>query len=182
DAPLGTRMLEVRAVGYYPARRRVDVVAGAAPVHVALSTLKAVLDTVKVTAKGGGRDTRAFEERRRSGMGRYFTAADIMKRQPIVSSDIFRNISGVRMMVDAETGELKILLRGGVQSAGAADLCAPAIFLNGSFLSNNLTAEDIDGLVRPKEIGAVEIYNDVGIPAEFQRALSGCGAIVIWSK
>ena len=47
EAPTGTRMLEVHALGYYPERRRVDVVASSAPIEVKLSTLKAVLDTVK---------------------------------------------------------------------------------------------------------------------------------------
>ncbi len=182
DAPYGTRMLEVRAVGYYPVRRRVDVVAGAAPVHVALSTLKSVLDTVKVMAtRREWRDIKEFQERRRSGAGRYLGADDIMRRHPIVSSDIFRNISGVRMLLD-DTGERTIFLRGGVGSAGGQDLCAPAIFLDGSFLSESFTAADIDTWVRPNEIAAIEIYHDAGVPAQFQRALSGCGAIVIWSK
>jgi hypothetical protein len=183
DAPLGTRMLEVRAVGYYPVRRRVDIVTGAVPVHVTLSTLKAVLDTVKVMAtRREGRDIKGFQERSRSGAGRYLTADDIMKRHPILSSDVFRNIAGIRMLIDAETGERTIVMRGGVQSAGGLNQCAPAIFLNGSFLSESLTAGDIDTWVRPNEIAAIEIYNDVGVPAQFQRAMSGCGAIVIWSK
>ena len=115
-------MLEVRAVGYYPVRQRVNVVSGAAPVHVALSTLKSVLDTVKVIARGGGGDMNAFEERRRSGMGRYFTAADIMKRQLIVSSDIFRNMAGVHLEHDPDTGERRLVMRGGVQSAGGQNV------------------------------------------------------------
>ena len=182
DAPLGTRMLEVRAVGYYPVRRRVDVVAGAAPVQVALSTLKSVLDTVKVTAtRREGRDIKGFQERRRSGPGRYLTAEDIMKRNPSESSDIFRNVTGLRMLI-AENGERTIVIRGGVQGVGGVNLCSPAIFLNGSFLSESITASDIDTWVRPNEIAGIEIYNDVGVPAQFQRGLSGCGAIVIWSK
>ena len=51
NAPLGTRMLEVRAIGYYPERRAVDVVTGVAPIRTALSTMKSVLDTVTVTAR-----------------------------------------------------------------------------------------------------------------------------------
>ena len=182
DAPLGTRILEVRAIGYYPVRRRVDVLASATPVHVALSTLKSVLDTVKVIAtRRGGRDIEAFHERRRSGIGRYLTADEIMKRHPIVSSDIFRNIAGVRM-IGLAAGERSIMLRGGVNAYGSQNMCSPAIFLNGSFLSESISADDIDTWVRPEEIAGIEIYNDVGIPAQFQRALSGCGAIVIWSK
>jgi len=37
DAPLGTRLLEVRAVGYYPERRAVDIVDSVAPLRIALA-------------------------------------------------------------------------------------------------------------------------------------------------
>src|SRR5207247_6912566 len=68
DAPLGTRMLVVRAVGYYPDRRVVNVVDGAPLVRVSLPTLKAVLDTVRVTAtRLFDRDRNGFQARRRTG-------------------------------------------------------------------------------------------------------------------
>src|SRR5262249_21734225 len=38
-APSGTRMLEIRALGYYPTRRPVDVIDGAPPIRIALPTL-----------------------------------------------------------------------------------------------------------------------------------------------
>ena len=178
DVPLGTRMLEARAIGYYPLRRRVDVLAGAPPVNVALSTLKAVLDTVKVTAiRRASRDLSGFQERSRSGMGRFLTAADIRRLQPFSASDIFRSVSGVRMEVDANTGEQRILVRGGIPN-----WCSPAIFVNGAYLSDNLTAEDIDAWARPDEIVGIEIYTDTGLPPQFQRALGGCSSIVIWTK
>ena len=43
-------MLEVRALGYYPDRRQVNVVDNGPPVRVTLSTLRAVLDTVRIRA------------------------------------------------------------------------------------------------------------------------------------
>ena len=69
NAPAGTRMLDVRGVGYYPESRPVDVVAGAAPVRSALFTLSAMLDTVKVSASRlrFDPDQSGFEDRRRSG-------------------------------------------------------------------------------------------------------------------
>jgi len=67
DAPLGTRILEVRAISYYPDRLPVDIVAGATPVRVTLSTLEAVLDTVRIAASRiPSRDGSGFEARRRN--------------------------------------------------------------------------------------------------------------------
>src|SRR4051812_32069905 len=48
DAPAGTRMLEIRAVGYTADRRPVDVIERGPTVRTALATTSALLDTVNV--------------------------------------------------------------------------------------------------------------------------------------
>jgi Carboxypeptidase regulatory-like domain len=177
DAPAGTRMLEVRALGYYPDRRLVNVVGGAAPIHVALSTLKAVLDTVKITATRlrNGQDDTGFQQRRRMGIGHYITPADVMKFPAVVTSDLFRMVPGVRFGYD-DMGQKYIQVRGAFET-----WCNPAIFLNGHNMSF-LTTEDIDAWVHPNEVAGIEIYSEATAPAEFQVGLRGCGSIVIWTK
>ena len=187
--PVGTRMLDVRAVGYYPERRRVDVVTGAPSIRVALSTVKAVLDTMKVTAnRSMGRGDNGFQDRRRSGVGLYLTPEDIARRQPLVTSDIFRSVPGVRLVSPRGTFGERILMRG----ASVADACSPTIYLNGQPMYD-LSADEIDTWVRPKEIAGIEIYAGPGVPAEYQQGLSGglmsrgelrepCGSILIWTR
>lgn len=176
NAPAGTRMLEVRALGFYPERRHVDVVVGAAPVRVALSTLQAVLDTVRISAtrRGNDRDLIAFQNRRRSGVGRYLTSEDVARRQPIVTSDLFRAMTGVRMEV--EELERYLLVRGNV-----GEWCSPAIYLNGQHL-RGITADEMDTWVYPKEIAGIEVYAGLGVPAQYQPGRTGCGSILIWTK
>ena len=173
DAPLGTRMLEVRAISYYPDRRLVEVVAGAAPVRVTLSTQKAVLDTVRIAASRVS-DASGFEDRRRNGMGHYLTAEDVARRTPIFTSELLRNLAGVR--VDMRSGSLEkwITMRG----------CSPALYVDGAHmptLPEGLTANDIVKWVDPGEIARMEVYVDL-VPPQFQPALSSCGSIVIWTK
>ncbi len=176
DVPVGTRMLEVRAVGYYPERRAVNVVAGAPPLRVALSTLRAVLDTVRiVAARVRGRDIRGFLERSRSGVGRYLTEEDVARRKPIVTSDLFRTVPGLSV----ERSPLGDTMIGMRNSFG--DECVPAFYLDGHHM-RNLSADDINGFVDPKEIAGIEVYSGAGQPPQFQEALSGCGSIVIWTK
>jgi hypothetical protein len=177
NAPIGTRMLEVRALGYYPDRRPVNVVAGAAPVRVALSTLKAVLDTVRVSAARlrYDRDRNAFQQRRRSGLGRYLTAEDIARRHPIVTSDLFRILPGLR--VDrSPLGETLLTMRGTFE-----ETCFPAFYLDGHHM-RYLSADDIDDFVKPDEVAGIEVYTGAAAPPQFQQGLSGCGSIVIWTK
>ena len=193
NAPVGTRMLEVRALGYYPARRQVHVIAGAEPVRVALSTLKAVLDTVRVNAsRYYNRDRGGFVERRHVGVGRYMTPADIARRPATFTSDLFSTMSGIRLgfasdtlasdmvlSIDANamsTTDRRILVRG-----ISGDWCAAAIYLDGLYMPQ-FGADDLDAWVRPKDIAGIEIYSDATVPSEFQQNRSGCGSIVIWRK
>jgi len=173
DAPVGSRMLEVRALGFYPLKRPVNIVAGAPPVRLTLSTLEAVLDTVRITASPfHGRDINAFYQRRKSGMGRYLTPEDIANRGVVVTSDVFRSIPGLRMERVGFGGDT-ILMR------GAFGLCVPDVYINGARME--LGPDDIDSWVQPKQIAGIEIYTE-SAPPQFQRGLSGCGSIVIWTK
>ena len=196
NVPSGTRMLEIRAVGFYPERRVVDVLAEAPPIRVALSTFFAVMDTVRVTA-ARLMDPRytGFQDRRRIGMGRYLTAVDIARRQPRTVSELLRRIPGVRLerfgtyadttAVDTSgtgsnpigsTTDTRILLR-----ALYKEWCFPTFFIDGHQV-NSLTAEEIDAWVRPEELAGIEVYSDASVPPQFHLALSGCGSILIWRK
>ena len=174
DAPAGSRMLEVRAVGFYPLKRPVNIIAGAPPVRAELSTLEAVLDTVRITARPSHvRDINAFYQRRRSGTGRYLTSDDIAKRGALVLSDVLRIVPGLQVY-RAGLGGDTILMR------GAFGECAPAFYINGFYM--DLSPDEVEDWVRVKEIAGIEVYSGDNAPPQFQRGLSGCGSIVIWTK
>lgn len=183
-APQGTRMLDVRSIGHYPDRRAVDVVTGASPVRVVLSTMKAVLDTVQVMASRlGGQNMIGFHARRRTGQGKYLTPEDIARRQPVVTSDLFRMVPGVRVERN-ELGETMIQMRGTF-----AEECSPGVYIDGRYM-RELIGDDIDTWVKPDEIAGIEIYVGPGVPPEFNPGLAGggptagdqCGSIVIWTR
>jgi hypothetical protein len=194
DAPGGTRMLEVRAVGFYPIRRPVDVVDGAPAIRVALPTLKAVLDTVRITAaRLADRHNSGFEDRRHIGQGRYVTPEDIQRHRPRTMAEVLRMVPGVRidrnvvqgMAMYDSTGALvpqstvvdnKILLRASVD-----DWCYPAIYVNGHYM-RDLDADDLDAWVRPSDLLGVEVYAGISAPVQYQQGMTGCGSILIWTK
>lgn len=181
DAPLGTRMLEVRAVGYFPERRAVDIVAGAPPIRTALSTMQSVLDTMEVRASRLSLNKTGFEERRRSGMGRYVTPEDVARRQPLVITDLFRMVPGLHVE-PTSLGETMIFMR-----SPFAERCRPGIYLNGHYVGN-LSASGIDDYVNPDEVAGIEIYTGGMIPPQFSTGMSGgvsgepCGSIVMWTR
>ena len=174
NAPEGTRRLEVRSVGYYPEIRPVDVIDGASPVRVTLTTLKAVLDTVRVTASRLRMHGTGFEERRRSGMGRYLTPADVERWRPFNISDMFVTVPGMRVYRTGLT--TTVLVRG-----SAEGWCSPAVYLNGALMFG-LTVDDMDGWVNPKEITGIEIYTGGIVPPQYQAGMTSCGSIVYWTR
>lgn len=183
NAPFGTRTLEVRAVGYFPARSAVDVVAGAGSIRTALSTTKSVLDTVTVTESSvRERNMSDFHERRRSGVGAYLTPEDVARWRPTVTSDLFRMVPGLRVE-RTPYGDTEIQRRGTFDEP-----CAPGVYIDGVYM-RDLGAAAIDTWVNPNEIAGIEIYTGPGVPAQFTIGMEGggldrqiCGSIVIWTK
>lgn len=180
NVPPGSRTLEVRALGHVPVRRTVDVIEGTLPIRVAMVTFKATLDTLKITAGlSVNLDLQQFEQRRKTqGMGRFLTAADIAKRQPLETSQIFKNFAGLEVRRTMTVrGDTEVILMKGVFE----DQCQPTIFLNGTPMQN-IEADILDNFVRPDKIIGIEVYSPTSIPPQFQIGLSGCGSIVIWAR
>lgn len=181
NAPGGTQALEVRAVGFYPVRRQVNVISGAPSVNVSMATLKAVLDTVKIIAKAlpKGPDDGQFARRRRMGFGKFITAQDMMRFPVVKTTQVFNRIAGIRSGPD--TG--RIQMRGAFPNPfeGTDGRCDASIFINGHNMSF-MTKEDIDDYVSPDEVAGIEVYSEGTVPPQFQEGLKGCGSVVIWTK
>ncbi len=171
NAPEGTRMIEVRAIGYYPDRRHVNLIENAPPVRITLSTLKAVLDTVKIRATRLALDE-GFVKRKRMGFGKFITPEDIARYSPVNTTDLFKRLPGIRADSDSE----------GVKMRGAFEpWCNASVFIDGQYMPF-LTVEDIDAWVPPHRVAGIEVYSGTFIPADFQVGLNGCGSIAIWTR
>ena len=170
--PGGTHTLEVRVIGYVPVRRTIHFAEGR-PARAEVRLQKtALLSTV--TVRGTlmySRQLADFERRRRSGFGRFLTAGDIDKLAASRLTDVVRMIPGVQ--IDYSNGRPRVLMRGG----GMTSHCTPTLYVDG--------IRDISGefdIYRSDELAGVEVYNrDTARPAEFSD-MSGCGAIVIWTR
>ena len=171
--PLGTRTLEVRAVGYYPERIAVDVLDDAQPVRTALATMGTVLDTVRIRASRlNASNVSGFAERRHMGLGRYLTAEQIARRNPINISDMFYMVPGLRL--DRVGFDTRITMR------GIRGRCSPALYLDGHYL-RGLSTDDINSWVSPDEVAGIEIYSPGMVPPQFEPGMTGCGSIVVWT-
>lgn len=173
--PAGTHTVEARAVGLEPRRTAVALASGrTATVALAMTEAVRTLDVVTVRGRRS-RSTRALErfaERQRNGFGRFVTASDIERRNPLQTTDALRMVPGLQFAPARGTG-YRLRARGG---------CKPALILDGMPIMDG--ADDLDMLVRPQDVLGIEVYTGIGgIPAEWTGLQAGgCGVVAVWTK
>ena len=185
----GTRMLDVRALGYLPGKVAVDVMGtGEVTVGVVLEVMDPVgvngmtaLDTLRV--RGESRlgvaalaVRRGFDQRRQIGVGHFLTDSTIRVKAPHLPSELFRGIPGVT--VTSGSGGQGVYMRESATFNASKGLCLPTIFVDGA----RAPRAPVDQMAIVSDMRAVEIYaRGEAAPTQFQTS-DGCGAIVLWTK
>lgn len=166
--PTGTHMLVVRSVGFEPVSDAVELTNREAQhVNVALLTPARELDAVIVRAErlAAGYARVGFDRRRRSGIGTFLTADDIATKHAGSFSDLLAGLGGLQLSaregVDGVTGG------DGVRS------CV-AYLLDGQPIGQ-AAPSDLDALLQPDEIGAIEVYSAASVPEELRVRSTGAG-------
>jgi len=176
--PGGTHTLDVRAVGFSPVQRPVDIVSGTqSAADVELLNLGIMLDTIRVMAQRvyTSRKLAAFERRLKSGFGHIIQEDEIERRNPMYVSDLLRTIPGVIVMPSRYSSDdvhMRAIYRG---------YCRPSIYIDGAPIIND-PSFPLNNLVSTTEIRAMEVYTrSLTTPMEFRGMTTECGAIVIWT-
>jgi hypothetical protein len=196
----GQAMLSVRAVGFQPTSRRF-IFSGrdSLVVNFSLARTAQVLDSVSVVgtpAASPGR-LQAFEERRATGMGQYFTRADLEEHGSAPLSRVFRAAKNLQLFrrpaacgggftVGTGRGQDRLVIgpRESLGCSGNPFACFPAIYLDGMafWIPGTPGPPDVD-LFRSEEFEAIEIYRGPGaIPPELNALGSSCGVIALWTR
>lgn len=172
--PAGTQTLMTRAIGFVPDERAVDLTDRHIPVVVGLLAIRRFLDTVHVKAdRSTFMGAVGFDDRKKGGAGRFFTARDVERLQPAEISDLLRHAPTLELSTD-NSHNVRIRMRGDTGP------CTPAIFLDGKQLVY-WTLADLNSLVQPDELVGMEVYTPSMTPAEFRTKI-GCGTIVVWTR
>ena len=173
NLPAGTHAVSMRAIGFFPDERSIDLVADSAVrLDVRLGTVRAVLDTIRIFGKPISRDLGEFERRRRAGWGSYLTSVEIRRRGAFETTDLIRSARSMFVTRD-NRGQLQLYSRGRT--------CLPAVFIDHVRLTIFDDLSELDSMVLPDEIAAIEFYTASSAPPEF-LPFGACAAIVIWRK
>lgn len=167
--PAGTQSLEVRMLGYSPASVSVDLHDGrTTTVEVTLQKAQQ-LEAVNVFGKPHNqKELQDFMLRRRQGFGHFVTAAEIDRRLPFNTTDIFRTMPGTMVTPSPDGYGYVLRGRGG---------CAMRVVVDGLDLGPQ---DDLDAIVRPEEVAGIEVYSgDGAAPPQYR---SPCGVALVWTK
>jgi hypothetical protein len=175
--PTGPVEVVVRRIGFSPAKIALELRSGELrDIRVMLSPMAVMMDSVSVTAPAATTEVSygGFETRRSRGFGTFITREDIEKKRARVPSDLFRTVSGVKLIRDNGTPTI-------VSNRLGAINCPLRVFIDGS--NYPLYGQSLDALVQIVDIGAIEVYaGGATVPPQFGGRESTCGVIAIWTR
>lgn len=170
----GMRTIVARRIGFRPESVSV-MVAGDSAIRVRMrleSTAQQVAPVLVTSGRGQytGR-LRGFNERRDRGIGRFFTASDIVTRRPQRVTDLLRTVPGARLQ--NVNGQTVVTFRG--------MRCAPLVWVDGTPATVGYL--DVDNFA-PHSLAGIEVYpGPATVPSVFHwvRGKADCGVIALWT-
>jgi hypothetical protein len=176
-APRDSFDLSLRRLGYLPRQARFAALMTCDTLRVVLASEAASLPEVDVSAHNENRYLTSFEERRARGVGVFITRSQIDSQRPSAASDLFRNVSGVRLF--PTTWGYGVRVETNVNIMSGPRLCMPVLWLDGQ----KAMAMEIDE-IRPVDIEAMEFYRGPSTtPAQYaSMGVAPCGTILVWTR
>jgi hypothetical protein len=153
------------------------------PSPVPLDTVTVVAESVTVARQVPYLAQVGFYLRKRKGIGRFLTRADLDRRRSDRLTDALRGMPGVKIICGGQYCD--------VQAPGAATsftrgVCQQTVVLDGVVMrmgGSSGGGQPVDELLNPFNLEAVEVYSSPsGVPVQFKGYMSPCGAIIAWSR
>ncbi len=169
--PAGRYLLTVSRLGYQDLTDSVSFPGGRVDMRLQLSSAPVQIAPIIVRAEPrrmAPGPVPGLEERERRGLGTILTRKQIENDHAFSVSGLLRMVPGVRLVPNDEYG-YDIRLRGG---------CKPAIWVDGSREGD---VQDLDLMLRPSDLQAVEVYQASEVPVQFAGSNS-CGAVLFWTR
>ena len=174
--PAGSQAIDIRAIGFTPTRRSVDLISGSNEVTLELDRRAMALPTV--TVLGNARLERTgFFQRARRGHGKFLTEQQINRMAGAMAMDVLWRAPGLiprYFRIDGRS------IRGVVMRRSGPGVCVPNLFIDG--FSYPGAWDQLREFLHKTEIVAVEVYTStISMPMQFDRG-GGCGSVVVWTR
>jgi hypothetical protein len=184
DLPLGTWVVEVRAIGLEPRSTLIDASeSGTTSSTITLDNRAQRLDAVTVIG-APSRDTKTLDEvirRQRSSFGTVFLPGSIWLHNAQHPADVLRAARGFTYRSPTDISGRFV----------PGDPCRGiAVYLDGAFFYGGF--KELDNMVSVREVLAIEAYPDVSFaPIQWRigrgmgpsgRPVSPCSVVAVWTK
>ena len=171
----GSLILRSRRLGYEERMDSLSVPEGALiDVTVRLSTEPVELEELVVEVRSRLLEQRGFYERQRTGYGGVFIDRETIEdRNPNVITDLFRTMSGLRVVYGGLFGP-KVFVNQNITFSDGGLGCEPSLMLDG--VRSTMRSYDF---IDPVEVEGLEVYAGGGAPGGFSDP---CGTIAIWTR
>ena len=179
ELPSGTQSVTARQMGFAPVSKPVELsTREVATTTITMSQPVQMLDPVVVRAESDlGLDNVGFTRRKRGMSGTFMDAEEIMRRGPNMLTDVFRTVPSLRVVPVSPYDYAVESARGNMLGGN----CVKFWLDGGQF--DPVFPGDVDRMIPPYNIAAIEVYQGSTVPIEFSSAnSSNCAVIVIWSK
>jgi len=192
----GVYQVTVRAVGYEPFAARVAFAVGEAVERdFLLRASPNVLAQVDVTASVLSRPSPrllGFEERRKLGLGRFFTQEAFERAEGRKLADVFSGrLPGVRVVANRGERYLATASRGNISmihtpgDVSSKRECYVQVVIDNIIRYRSVAGErpfNIDS-VDPSTVAAAEYYSVSQTPLQYQATgSSACGTLLLWTR
>jgi hypothetical protein len=174
--PAGSQAIDIRAIGFPPTRRSVDLASsGVSEVTLQLDRRAVSLPTVKVL--GNTRLERTgFFQRARQGHGNYLTEEQLARKGGAMAIDVLWHTPGLIPQFLSAQGRS---IRAVVMRRSGPGTCLPHLFIDGVTYPG--AWDQLVNFLHKTEIVAVEVYTStISMPMQFDRG--GCGSVVVWTR
>jgi len=179
NLPSGSQVLLARHLGFGSEWVPVDL-SSRQPKQVSIKLPKfvAMMDPVLVTARRtASLDKIGFNQRKKSGYGRFLGPEEIQAMHPNYVTDILRNVPGLKVNYTPD-GETVTSSRGASSILGGN--CTQYYLDDMPWQS--MTPGDINSFVNGSEIVGVEVYQGGNTPPRYSAGTQNCTTIVLWTK
>jgi hypothetical protein len=184
NVPAGRFVLTARSIGRAPAANLIEVGANdTLNLSFTLETSAQLLSTVVVKERVLSKGLAGFDQRRKTGMGRFLTHEDIDAKRMNTIADLLRTTPGIHLEPTRTGGSTAV--------ANGLSSCPLQVYLDGMPMSgaNGTTMTepfDLSYLPPPNQVAAIEIYSQSGdVPPTWLPQITigwkGCGAILVWT-
>lgn len=179
----GTYSIRVRKVGYTGGETGTFAIATNDDYELTIRTPRVtpVLTGVRVQGQATPRGyewLQGFEERRKQGIGEFYTQEWINDKNSPSVGELLRGVPGVGVEPGPNGWYLITSQRGGRSLQNAA--CLMDMFLDGIPMDQ----EAIHRTTRPVDLEAIEVYHGPAtVPSQFKKQLTGsCGVVLFWTR